>query len=60
MKELENNQLKDQLNKRITEGNRMFEDLNKTEALTKQMRVQLATSEASLRIKDEELKKAKD
>ena len=60
MKQLENNQLKEQLNKRILEGNKFFEDLNKTEAQTKQIRVQLATSEASLRIKDEELKKAKD
>ena len=59
-KELENNQIKEQLNKRIVEGNKLFEDLHRAEAQIKQIKVSLTTNETALRIKDEELNKAKE
>lgn len=53
-------QLKDQINRKIAQGNQLFEDLNKVEALAQTLKMQLATSEGAHRVKDEELAKAKE
>ena len=46
---LENSQIKDQLNRRVQEGNKLFDQLNKAEGELKEARLQLSARETAVR-----------
>jgi predicted nuclease with TOPRIM domain len=55
---MENGQLKEQLGRRVQEGNRLFEELNRAEGEVKEGRMQLGVLEGALRNKEEEVRAA--
>ena len=50
LSQLKNKQLKEQLNKKTIEGNKLFDDLNKAEVQIKQLKQQMSSASTILKI----------